>query len=135
MCHQSQQVCGNCNAPLESTSAAIVWFFPVFAQYFLNLKRDYGSGSAIFPNLGPDPLNGLEWSGSGSELVWTSKPHKYIYIFQIYSSNAQYHTNSINSLVEFLTRGSRSPTCCPLPLDITNSLTHSPRICLLLYML
>jgi hypothetical protein len=53
-------------------SAAVVRFRPVFAQYFLNLERDYGSGSTICPNLGPDHSERFGvvrfWFRTGSDL-------------------------------------------------------------------
>jgi hypothetical protein len=63
-------------------SAAVVWFRPVFALYFSNLKRNHGSGSTIFPNLGPDHPERFTvvgfWFRTGSDLQ-TSQIHLFIF--------------------------------------------------------
>jgi hypothetical protein len=40
----------------------------------MNLERDRGSGPADWLNLGLDPCERVQRSGSGSELVRTSEP-------------------------------------------------------------
>ena len=62
----------SCLSSLQQLSAAVVRFRPVFAQYFLNLERDHGSGSTICPNLGPDHSERFRvvrfWFRTGSDL-------------------------------------------------------------------
>jgi hypothetical protein len=53
-------------------SAAIAWFHPAFAWYFLNLEHDHCSGSTICLNFGPDHSEWFRvvrfWLRTGSNL-------------------------------------------------------------------